>query len=364
MKSVAFIGVSAQVPEKFGLNNGNLLHAEAARSFFVEGEELGGYRKWTASEASEIRERCSHLVFVAANGIRPALSPSAENNQKILEENLASAQLPVTTLGLGIQWEREASSLNKNLVPKVTLRLLRTIAELSPSSSIGVRGGVTAELLASMGIAGEPIGCPSVLHPFGLARGTTTSPDVLRLRPAVSWTSPVLERDVIKRGMESDWAAVGQAHVAEERFALEQVWAPDPALERLARVPDFDMDAFRAWLGRRFVKFSGVERWLMWHQSNSSIYVGSRFHGGIASMLAGVPTLWIEIDARLRELTDLMSLPKIAISEAGTLPLDEMMSMAQSLDVERVRREAKLRFDRFLVAEGLAEVLRRDEPPG
>ena len=128
-------------------NNGNIIHAAAARRVigrYVEYEKAG---EWTKAQIDHLRSENSHLVYVTANLIRigvPGGHPSIRDlvsSQVALTKNIERAALPVVVFGLGSQ-----TGLNGPLefsVAPETVRLLKVISD--HSRKIAVRGEFTAD---------------------------------------------------------------------------------------------------------------------------------------------------------------------------------------------------------------------------
>jgi hypothetical protein len=90
-------------------NNGNIIHAAAARRMISKYVEFQRRGEWTDADIEQLRAENSHIVFVTANLIRLGV-PSDHHtikelvaSQVPLTKNIERAALPVVVFGLGSQ---------------------------------------------------------------------------------------------------------------------------------------------------------------------------------------------------------------------------------------------------------------------
>lgn len=67
---------------------------------------------------------------------------------------------------------------------------------------------------------------------------------------------------------------------------------------------------FEYFVVKKFKKFYSLNDWLKFAQ-DSSLSFGSRFHGNMAALNAGVPAVWFNHDMRTHELCEYHGLPNI-----------------------------------------------------
>lgn len=181
------------------------------------------------------------------------------------------------------------------------------------SVSIGVRGHYTAEVLARFGIHNvDVIGCPSAFWKNG-ASALKWSELPKKPRLAVHSTPLGHFRDKVSALM-----AHGMQHDADYVLQSEAWMMPllgtggdEASLEQgilYYAYPECDPIELRAWLKRKLVVFFDMEKWLQQIASYDFVY-GSRFHGNMAAIQAGVPALNMPFDTRTRELCEYLNLP-------------------------------------------------------
>lgn len=296
-------------------NTGNLLHAVAARRLLQDHVELPTGRAWTEAEVERARG-LSHIVVVMANAIRlgttqNGLSPFHE----AMAANLARVDRPVVVFGLGAQAPSGAEA--GTTVPEPTLRLLRIIAERS--RRIAVRGRFTAEVLERFGITNAAVvGCQSCFlsrspsFPHALDRPLAGAEEG---RVAFNYTSMNREGLLVKWAVASEFDMIGQQEGYEEGVRAGAEPPADPRMERFFRTQDLTAEAYAAYCRARFHKFFETDAWLD-HMRRYAFSLGSRFHGNMFALQAGVPALWLVHDRRTQELCEHLGLPSVGLEDA------------------------------------------------
>lgn len=322
------VGNAATVRIGGGGNTGNLVHALAARRILGDYHEKNGFRPWTDEEVEWIDAHCSHIVYVAANALRIGTAGGDhEDRLKCLAQNINRTSLPTVVFGLGGQ--AASSFKGEPTLPIKAMELLYALSERSVS--IAVRGAFTAETLNYFGVKNVTItGCQSALYwlqpQFSVTRLTKPKADTARV--AFNYTSMLREPELIRRAIEANWFGIGQQHGYE--LALKENPAADPgaSIQGAINRKDLDKDAFLNWLSQSFEQFHDLDQWLDFLSANIDFSFGSRFHGNMAALLAGVRALWVSHDMRTQELVDHMKLPSASLDQVKTAPLQELIGMA------------------------------------
>jgi hypothetical protein len=223
-------------------------------------------------------------------------------------------------VGLGIQAPKDGT---RPALAEGMLRLLRAVA--ARSRSISVRGATTAEVLGDHGIRDVRVtGCPSLMwhvdRPARVAR-----------RPAMPGRICVNgtrydQADVLQPGSRSEagvWMMrfarhhrldyVAQSEVPDLTVARGEGTAEerDRFLGYLCRVyADRDAAALAANLRAHMHIFADVPSWLDF-LAGKDLVIGTRLHGVIAGLLAGVPGVLVTHDARTAEMAAFAGIPAI-----------------------------------------------------
>ena len=296
-------------------NNGNFIHGAAARRLLQCYADFHVQHIWTEAELERIRSDYSHVIFIAANGMR--LGESSANsqirelarNQANVAENIERAGLPVVVLGLGAQ-------ANLNGAPDFTVieetrRLLHVLSY--HSQKVAVRGAFTAEACLKLGVNNvEVIGCQSLfwhLTPHFTRHLTDPTAEPTK-KIAFNYTYAQHEAELINQAMSRGHDVIGQGNVAEEDIknnAKEKApfgWGLPAAFERGL----IDKERYEDWIRGHFVQFHDAETWIdeMKHYRFS---YGTRFHGNMAALISGVRALWIVHDMRTKEMCEHFKLP-------------------------------------------------------
>lgn len=307
-------------------NTGNMIHAAAARrmvSKFVECDRRG---EWTDADVERLRAEHSHLVFVTANLIRlgvPGDHPSIKQliaGLVTLTKNIERAGLPVVVFGLGSQAARYGP-YEFTVAPEL-VRLLEVLSD--HSRTIAVRGAFTAEACTKLGIKNvEVIGCQSMFwhrspqFSWPLSEPVLDKPDNV----VFNFTDAPSEASLINQAMARGHDVVGQQNDAEEFVKANPASSPLPEPVRYNWGVAFafekgllDRTSYEQWIAKHFYQFRRPEPWLE-HMRRYRYSYGTRLHGNIAALLAGVRATWIVHDMRLKEVCDHFCLPTIEFEE-------------------------------------------------
>lgn len=307
-------------------NTGNMIHAAAARRMlakFVEYERPG---EWTDADIEQLRSEHSHLVFVTANLIRlgvPADHPSIKGllaGLATLTKNIERAGLPIVVFGLGSQ--AGLYGPHEFTVAPEVLRLLQVISD--HSHKVAVRGAFTAEACFKLGIKNvEVIGCQSMFwhrspeFSWTLTERAAQKPDSI----VFNFTDAPAEANLINQAMARGHDVIGQQNDAEEWVKANEAGStlPEPVKYNWGVAFAFqkgmiDRTEYERWIKKHFYQFRRPEPWLD-HVRRYGFSYGTRLHGNIAAMLAGVRATWIVHDMRLKEVCDHFCLPAIGFEE-------------------------------------------------
>ncbi|MBU8538102.1 polysaccharide pyruvyl transferase family protein [Falsiroseomonas tokyonensis] len=294
-------------------NTGNILHAVAARRLLQNHTDLPTTRLWSEKETEKARSM-THIVVVMANAIRLGETEGGLSaHHDIMAQNLARTNQPVVVFGLGAQ--AAAGREVAMTMPEPTLRLLRIIADRS--QRIAVRGAFTAEVLEKFGIKKAAVlGCQSCFisltpkFPHALNR-----PLKQGSRVAFNYTSISREAPLVKWAVEQELDMVGQQEGYEELLKADQPPPADAKMERFYSTQGIPAETYAAYCRTHFHKFFEQDSWLA-HMARYDFSTGSRFHGNMAALQAGVPALWMTHDRRTQELCELLKLPSMPLEDA------------------------------------------------
>lgn len=264
---------------------------------------------------------------------------------KVWADFLERVDLPCTIIGLGAQ---APDSTHPVKVPAGTLKLVRLGAERS--KTLGVRGDWTASVLAGLGIHNvRVIGCPAMFWncqpELGFKPAVKGRPLAVALNGAahaVEHAADVtaarkIERQLVQLALQHGYPYILQNALELARL-IENPAAYDPLLLSKAMeqygLSELAPEAFVRFVQQTMRIYFRVKDWFEAIRQFDFV-VGTRFHGCLIALLAGVPGFIFALDARTRELCELLNLPHQPIQQAGGVNVD---ALYESVDLERVKR--------------------------
>jgi hypothetical protein len=296
-----------------GQNLGNLVFWHAVRRMF-DNEIVPVAWDAQASELAGI----DHLVFPAANYLNPQWD---FGDQATLIDKLGHETL---VFGLGAQSDNEDAHLD--LRPG-TVRFLKALS--AHSRTIFVRGDYTAEICASYGVKNvQPLGCPSITLSADRRLGRTMLERASAPVTSLYFAGGVLKGNTIaaeRKLYEEVLAREGSSFVLQHPTDLVELASgsrikPSELFGILNYHDFFDRETSFRHFHRGFTRvarwYADVPTWLA-EAARHSHAVNTRMHGAVMSLTAGVPTIILAHDARIREMCRVMALPHIDPADLG-----------------------------------------------
>ena len=202
------------------------------------------------------------------------------------------------------------------------------------SISIGVRGNYTAEVLRGLGVSNvSVIGCPSAFW-HGAERPITHNRTLPWWpRTAINVTPSGHFRDRIS-ALLGHGMRYGANYVLQSEDWMMALVEPtaeagllDENLDYYA-YPHCTPEMLRRWLADHLIAFFDIGEWIDAMRHYDFVY-GSRFHGNMAAIQAGVPALNMVFDTRTRELCEYLNLPFMALQDfSGDMRVAELWERA------------------------------------
>ena len=346
----------------FGTNAGNMLFYTAAwrtlltRDVVLEADAYAMEREDPARVAARLNAEYDRVVIPLANAFRRSFLPNLDR----LTEVVRRLEIPVTVLGVGAQFGLNAAVEEAPSELRDSVRAF-VAAVLDRSPSIGVRGETTHAFLRDLGFADdsvEVIGCPS-LYGFGPAPALgAVGPLTSRSRLAVTYSPYLRDAGTFVQAVTTAFPDSYVVPQTVEALAL-MLWREPTAHAADRRLPESaDHELYRTDRMRFFVD---ATTWIDTLRSRDLV-VGTRIHGTIAGVLAGVPAILIAHDSRTRELAEFHAIP--VVRKAGLRRVDvERWYDAVDFGAFAARHPANAElFRRFLERHGLAHTLADPAP--
>lgn len=326
-------------------NRGNIIHAEAPARTFAKSATGSAYGNIAVLRNSlgnrypdAIAENFDLVVISMANFIRPTLAGG----------NLADALLalndrvPFVVLGCGLQGNNRLDDLDPGTRKLIDVFDTRALI-------FGVRGTKTASWLHENGFANAKVlGCPSLYaYPQSIqaidgaaARSKGNAADVM-----TAGHLTMRAGRIVPRGLEllKAFRNVKASYVLQDEFLTydELLSRPGLYLEGSSQVRAEDVNA---WLSAQTGQKAAFERYYYfgeagaWRQAalRHDVFIGDRFHGGVAALQAGQPAIFLTHDNRVSELTEHFGLPNLSTEEFARRGLAD--TLEEYLSDERLDR--------------------------
>lgn len=227
-------------------------------------------------------------------------------------ENILNHADRVVPLSLGFAFSGGAiAPLDKSLA-----RLLHMLAE---RNEIGVRTVYDAEFLDSCSVKNvRVIGCPSLF--WHMDREFRIDGSAGEARSVnFNFTTDFANLGISQKdAVETCWPLLLyfiQKH--ENRCFKIDYTMQKPPFAEICDIHSIllsygEVHTFYSECGRYFYS---AKDWINGIKHSNDFSIGTRFHGNIAAILAGVPTLMINVDKRMRGMNDYYKIPSIDVSE-------------------------------------------------
>lgn len=347
-----------------GSNLGNMLFQEAVcGALDLKNEELIAvghdlYHK----QADTINARGKALILPLANLFRNEFERKINEYAELIER----LSIPVVVVGVGCQTDLNYSLDLLRPIDKSVKRFSRAVLERS--ASIGVRGECTYNYLKSLGFNDvEVIGCPSMYSHGGVFPELKKVKDVGdNVRFALNISSSIRQCE-FSTGIES---AAKLIDVIFSRFPRAEIFPQEQrTLEAILyrRAGFFDELSALSDNTKKIIEendglsmFFDSRSWVS-YLKGFDVSFGTRIHGNIASILAGVPSVVFAHDSRTLELCEFHNIP--ALKAGGSLDVDCVLEAAGECDVKIAKEYGAkyINFRNFLKRNGVSIVASKTE---
>ena len=326
-----------------GNNVGNLIYAYAMfRTLMTEETEIiPNYYRTEPKDADRINEEYQSFVIPLADAFRPDFMPELRNMTKLIDR----LKIPCVVTGVGLRAPFEPGSEIKFSFDEDVRAFIKAV--LNKSSLVGVRGEITSAYLSGLGFQeGKDhivIGCPS-MYTFG--RDFKVKDVSLTPESRISVNASILAPNTVHEFLSRTMKVIPNHYFLPQRLQeLKLLYTGQPYAikEGYEAYPSKLADSVYEEDRVRF--FLRANEWIDFLKQ-MDLSVGGRMHGNITAAVAGVPSILIPHDARMRELTNYHSLTHVWAKD-----IDEhtdIFELAARLDFQKVSREHGANFDRFI----------------
>lgn len=284
-----------------GGNSGNMLYLKGVLNVLInEGIsfDLTDYRyRWSDREAKIINETYDAFIIPLADAFRQEFMEELEGHTSLIQR----LTIPCIVIGVGLRAPIGVDLSESYAFDDTVKRFIRTV--LAHSARIGLRGEMTAAYLEKLGFRQSDfsvIGCPSL---FSYGNSLTMSPVPEELHRIAYSFNRRIQSEVIGRRV------VNYVEKVEKSFRILQNVSEFRRLYYQSQNSMTDLLP-RAENGTDLC-YCNAEDWIHF-MASCDLAVGSRFHGTVAGILAGIPSVMIPLDARTKELTEYHKIPTIS----------------------------------------------------
>jgi len=300
-----------ELSHQSGGNTGNLMFCHAISRMTGAGPES---IPWGAS-LDGLDPLADLLVLPLANQL------GAHVDLDALADKMARPKIPMVGIGLGAQGP--IAGVDATAIPQGTWKWLRVILERSVEGkpNVALRGEETLRVIEAQGLADGCVvtGCPSnFINPSAtLGREISRRRANSVKRIAVPAGNPFLpQHRRLEQSLRGLVESTNGTYVCQHPIdMLRLVNIEYSAIERSTFekyknyiYPELDGDGFWAWFRSYACAYASVPEWIV-AMARHDMVVGTRIHGVMAGIQAGVPSVCLCIDSRTQELCQTMAIP-------------------------------------------------------
>ncbi|WP_405629561.1 polysaccharide pyruvyl transferase family protein [Streptomyces sp. NBC_01174] len=336
----------------FATNAGNLIFSDASHKILTtpRAEVFSNGIRTDPSAAGRINEEYDVFVVPLANAFRPTF----ERPLKRMTQLIKKLRIPVVVLGVGAQADLKYDATRLKAMEPTVREFVTEV--LNRSASIGVRGEFTEQYLKNMGFRDvEVIGCPSMFmngETFTLEKKSESLTAESRI--SVNGSHSAVRSHgldaIIRQAHERypNLRFVGQNLLEAQLLHWRETSNPIGAQTSMPTHPSHPM--YREGKVRLYVD---PATWIDELRAFDFSF-GSRIHGNIAALLAGVPSTVLCSDSRTLELCRYFGIPHRKISETPkNIDPAELYEAADFSELVNGHKERFLRFTGFMERNGL-----------
>ncbi|MBO4887433.1 MAG: polysaccharide pyruvyl transferase family protein [Firmicutes bacterium] len=343
------------VRDSLGGNSGNLMFSYGTMNVLSTSKtkcvSTLYQKRWTAAEIDEINQTCSAFVLPLADAFRADFIGELNCYTDLIRQ----LKIPCVVNGIGLRASYDPDPAFSYPFNEDVKRFVRAV--LDHSAMLGLRGANTGDYLKSLGFLPERdftvIGCPSMYMHGSLRENKEPKNDGV----AVSLNGLVPPK---LKQFYTDLASAEKTHIIQQRTSelIDLYYGRDldlsttpPEFARQNIFTSFDYRSAKA--AGRVHFFTDVPNWIH-YLKDFPLFVGARFHGTVAALLAGVPTVITPFDSRTRELAAYHHIPTITEKDLEEgLAAESVRDLADYSQVAKAHEKNLSHYKDFLKCNGL-----------
>ncbi|GEM_PF-86169 len=344
-----------------GDNVGNLIFAYSIYRTLMVSNDVGylpNSYAYRLEDVGYVNENCSYFILPLADMFRK----DGERQMKEMTRFVERLTIPCIIAGVGLRAPIGTDLDSPFSFDPVVKDFLYAVKE--KSALIGVRGETTGRYLQRFGFKEDKdymvIGCPS-MYAFGdyLPRKEGKLDKDARIAVNCSHICPQASYDFSERIM----ASYENSYFLPQRIHdLWLLYGGLPMADSNWRPRRYPLTLDHPYYQQDRVKmFLNAQSWIDFLKG-MDFSVGSRFHGSVAAILAGTPSVILCHDNRMKELTEYHHIPHIMADElTEDLRLPDLVEKLDFDAMFKHHKENYYRYKKFLQANGIRSLFDEED---
>ena len=297
-----------------GSNSGNLIYQYSiVKLMSLNNVEFSSNRySYDLDTAKKVNEECEAFIIPLADAFREDFMVEL----KSITNFIKALNIPCVVVGVGLRAPYEPNLKNGFRFDKTVKEFVNAVLETG--TILGLRGEITARYLKNLGYREEidftVIGCPSLyMNGDRIPLKNIKFHEDMRLGTSFATNEEISGRFLNKVTERfKNHFYVGQV-VDDLRTLYTGL-----SMESHGMYYPCDINS-RYYKDNRCKFFINVPKWLQFMQT-LDLAVGTRFHGTVAGLLAGTPSVLIKRDTRTRELSEYHGIPSVLLNDIKDMP--------------------------------------------
>lgn len=300
-------------------NTGNLAFYDAVRSHVAGGVDAPWETKGAIGTTGIIP--CAN--FIGAHG---------KNNFRA--QFCRQYQGNLVAIGLGAQGQFDQEQIDVGEGTEAFLKELTNKAIDGPN--ISVRGHFTKQVIERLGFGDyvEVLGCPSLfLNPskkLGKIIERNTKGQLTKFSACAGSPLGGKKYENLEAKLANIITRASGSYVVQHPLHFVQLGMgqfghmPDNLVTRYHKAlkPELTIHQFKKWCRRHLQVFFNLDAWID-HMQSHDIMVGTRIHGTMLALQAGIPAVCLIHDTRTEEMCKIMKIPYIFIDQLDLANIED-----------------------------------------
>lgn len=318
-------------------NWGNKLWFQGIYAAINTGENEISFRK--DESVDQINHVYDLIIYPMANFFGVEYIDGMYELSKVFSE----IKIPVFIIACGAQADNY-DELGK-LVEKIgdpASRFIETIYRTG--GEFALRGNFTKAFFDALGYRSAVVtGCPS-MYQLG------PELQVSERKSAVSQLKPIINGKI--RSFQSILKSIPESVFIDQDIYFQCLFNPEFTINNIWQhiLYDYNYTAYSATLlGQERIKMiADMSEWFNYIKREQFNYsFGSRIHGNIMSILAGIPATVVTVDTRTQEMADFFDIPTVVYNAKKRYTIEDLYQAYEDADYSKFNQTFKEKYRRY-----------------